>query len=157
MKRLVIFWIVCLLAAAGVAGQSLTGKTLYVSTKTAQVKASTGFFARARGTLAYGDAVMVVREQGAWVEIRSAAPSSISGWMKSAGLTARRITAGGSSASASASELALAGKGFNEEVEKSYQDGNKLDYSVINSMEAAEVSEDALYAFLEEGHLVTGE
>jgi SH3-like domain-containing protein len=157
MKRFVLLGLVCVVVSAGAAAQSLVGKTLYVSTKTAQVKASTGFFARTRGTLVYGEPVTVLREQGVWVEIRSASRSPVSGWMKSAGLTARRITAGGSAVSASANELALAGKGFNEEVEKSYQDGNNLDYSAINSMEARTVSEDELYAFLEEGHLVTGE
>lgn len=106
--------------------------------------------------MAYGDPVTVLREQGAWVEIRSAS-RSISGWMKSAGLSSRRITAGSGSTSTSANELALAGKGFNEEVEKSYQDGSGLDYSAVNAMEALEISEDDLYAFLEEGRLVTGE
>jgi hypothetical protein len=156
MKRFVIFGVVGLLVITGASGQSLVGKTMYISTKTAQIKSSTGFFSRTRGTLAYGDPVTVLREQGAWVEIRSTA-RSISGWMKSTGLTTRRITAGSGSTSTSANELALAGKGFNEEVEKSYQDGNGLDYSAINAMETLEISEDDLYVFLEEGHLVTGE
>jgi hypothetical protein len=157
MKRYVLFLVFALLMIAGAAGQSLQGKTMYISTKTAQVKTSTGFFAGTRGTLRYGDQVTVLRQQGAWVEIRSAARSPISGWIKSAGLTARRITSGGSSTSASASELALAGKGFNEAVEKSYQDESGLDYSRIDQMETQVVSEDELYAFLMEGHLVTGE
>ncbi|MDR2757904.1 MAG: SH3 domain-containing protein [Spirochaetaceae bacterium] len=130
---------------------------MYISTKTAQIKSSTGFFAGTRGTLQYGDQVTVLREQGAWAEVRSVSRTPISGWMKSAGLTARRITSGGSSTSASASELALAGKGFNEEVEKSYQDGKGLDYSLIDQMETQTVSEDELYTFLMEGHLLTGE
>jgi SH3-like domain-containing protein len=157
MKRYVIFLVIGLLATIGVSAQSLAGRTMYVSTKTAQVKVSTGFFARTRGTLAYGDPVTVLQEQGAWVEIRSTSRSAISGWIKSAGLTARRITSGGSSTSASASELALAGKGFNEEVEKSYQDESGLDYSLIDQMETQVVSEDDLYIFLKEGHLVMGE
>jgi hypothetical protein len=77
--------------------------------------------------------------------------------MKSAGLTARRIVAGGTTTSASASELALAGKGFNEAVEKSYQEESKLDYTLVDMMETQEVSEDDLYSFLVEGHLITGE
>ena len=156
MKRFVVFLVAGLLAIAGASGQALVGKTMYVATKTAQIKSSTGFFARSRGALAYGDPVTVLREQGAWVEIRSTSPG-ISGWMKSAGLTSRRITAGSGSTSTSANELALAGKGFNEEVEKSYQDEKNLDYSALNALEALEVSEDELYVFLKEGHLVTGE
>ncbi|MDR0589708.1 MAG: SH3 domain-containing protein [Spirochaetaceae bacterium] len=157
MKRCLIFLIFAALTITGAAGQSLQGKTMYISTKTAQVKASTGFFAGTRGTLRYGDQVTVLQDRGAWVEIRSVSRSPLSGWIKSAGLTARRITAGGSAASASASELALAGKGFNEEVEKSYREGNDLDYSLIDQMETQVVSEDDLYTFLMEGHLVTGE
>jgi hypothetical protein len=157
MKRYVIFLVFALLMITGAAGQSLRGKTMYISTKTAQIKSSTGFFAGTRGTLRYGDQVTVLQDQGAWVEVRSVSRAPISGWMKSAGLTARRITTGSSTTSASASELALAGKGFNEEIEKSYQDGNGLDYSLVDRMETQVVSEDELYAFLIEGHLVTGE
>jgi hypothetical protein len=157
MKRCLIFLIFVLLMVTGAAAQSLRGKTMYISTKTAQIKSSTGFFAGTRGTLVYGDQVTILQERGAWVEIRSVSRSPISGWMKSAGLTARRIVSGSGAASASASELALAGKGFNETVEKSYQADTNLDYTLIDRMEAQEVSEDDLYTFLVEGHLVTGE
>jgi hypothetical protein len=157
MRRYFFFLIFALWAAAGGAAQSLQGKTMYVSTKTAPVKTSTGFFAGTRGTLRYGDQVTVLRDQGAWVEVRTVSRTPINGWMKSAGLTTRRITAGSGSTSASASELALAGKGFNEDVERSYQDSSGLDYSLIDQMESQVVSEDELYTFLMEGHLVTGE
>jgi uncharacterized protein YgiM (DUF1202 family) len=157
MKRCLIFLFFAFLMISGAAAQSLQGKTMYVSTKTAQVKSSTGFFAGTRGTLQYGDQITVLQERGAWVEIRSVSRSPINGWMKSAGLTTRRIVSGASSTSASANELALAGKGFNEAVEKSYQDGNDLDYTLIDRMETQAVSEDELYTFLVEGHLVIGE
>lgn len=160
MKRYVLFICIGLLAISGAAAQSLRGSTMYVTTKTAELKASTGFFAEIRGTLEYGDQVTVLEENGKWVEVRLNARPSLTGWMVSANLTTKRITAAGSGTSASADELALAGKGFSEEVENSYKTSGvegSANYAAIDAMEAESLSKDELYRFLTEGHLATGD
>jgi len=55
---------------------------------------------------------------------------------------------------ASGSEVAMAGKGFNEEVEKNYRTGNKnLDYDGVDKMEKIVVSQPEIEKFLNEGGL----
>jgi uncharacterized protein YgiM (DUF1202 family) len=164
MKRYgLILGILILGTIAGRAeAQSSSGRTLFVSTRTAELKSSTGFFADTLATLEYGDQVTVLQENGRWTEVRLVKQGSISGWIQSGSLTSKRIVNTGGSAisaaaSASANELALAGKGFSEEVENSYKQSYGLDYTAIDVMESQEISRDELYQFLVEGHLRTGE
>jgi hypothetical protein len=127
---------------------------MYVAVKSAALKSSTWFFAGTRGTLQMGDTVTVLQENGKWAEVRSAA-GSLTGWIASASLTAKRVVASGS-ASASAGELALAGKGFNQEVENAYKQNGALDYAPIDALEAQNVSVEDLYNFIVEGRLTGG-
>ncbi|GHU58511.1 hypothetical protein FACS189444_2290 [Spirochaetia bacterium] len=160
MKRYVLFICFGLLIISGVTAQSLRGRTMYVASKTAELKASTGFFAEILETLQYGDQVTVLQEDGKWVEVRWVDRPSITGWMVSANLTTKRITASGSETSATANELALAGKGFTEEVEDSYKTSGAAGaahYTEIDIMEGRTISKEGLYRFLTEGHLATGD
>jgi hypothetical protein len=90
------------------------------------------------------------------VEVRSAANSSLTGWTASANLSARQIVPG-NTATVSARETALAGKGFNQEVEDSYKKQGNLNYADVDRTEAITVSEANLKRFLEEGRLSTGD
>jgi len=156
MKKLIVLLIICLAAAGFASAQVATGGTLYVSVKTVTLKSSTGFFASNRGTLNYGDRVTVLQVNGRFVEVRSAANSSLTGWTASANLSARQIVPG-NTATVSARETALAGKGFNQEVEDSYKKQENLNYADVDRTEAITVSEANLQRFLEEGRLSTGD
>jgi hypothetical protein len=70
-------------------------------------------------------------------------------------LSTRRIVASGSGATAS--EIALAGKGFSQEVEDSYKTSGELNYADVDRTEAIVIPIDDLYKFVTEGHLNTGE
>ncbi|MDR1211092.1 MAG: hypothetical protein LBK40_02550 [Spirochaetaceae bacterium] len=153
MKQHITIVIFLLCLAGGLAAQSLRGETVYVTVKTAALKNSTGFFARVNGTLKYGDACTVLQERGRWVEIRSNANRSLQGWIASANVSTRRVVSSSTSASASADELALAGKSFSEEVERSYRTEEHLDYDSIDRMEQPVVSTNELRDFIVEGHL----
>ena len=156
MKRIVILCIFFVCVAFTAAAQFSRGGTLYASTKSLALKASTGFFARTNGNLVYGDQVTVLQVSGKWVEVRSAANASLSGWTASANLTARRITSG-NTITATASEIGLAGKGFNEEIENAYKSEGQLNYADVDKTETAGVTEDNLHQFLIDGRLSTGE
>ena len=59
--------------------------------------------------------------------------------------------------SVSQDEIALAGKGFSEEVEKEYRKNNaNLDYAWINRMETIRISPRQMENFVEDGRLVLG-
>jgi len=156
MKKIVAMFCLCVCAAAVVSAQASRGGTMYVAAKTLSLKSSTGFFASTRGSLTYGAQVTVLQINGSWAEVRSAANSSLSGWAKTASLTPRRILEG-STTSASAQEVALAGKGFNQEVENSYRSGTNLNYADVDRIEAQQVSDAELQRFLVEGRLSQGD
>ena len=155
MKRLIIFCLICLCTTALFAQR--VGDTLYVNVNSADLKSSTGFFADNTGTVRYGDEVRVTAIEGKWTQVRRAA-GNITGWIASSSLTSRRIAAQGNTANASATEIALAGKGFSPEVEAEYKNsGENLNYAAVDEMERATVSSRDLRAFIEEGRLFKGD
>jgi hypothetical protein len=156
MKRIILMSVLVLLTAGFAAAQASRGGTMYVAVKTATLKSSTGFFAGARGNLNYGDRVTVLQINGKNAEVRSAANSSLSGWTPLANLSAKQIVSGNSS-TVSAREAALAGKGFNQEVENSYKSKGNVNYADVDRVEAVTANEAGLKKFLEDGRLSMGD
>jgi hypothetical protein len=157
MKKNLVFLCLVLFAGGIAAAQTVAGGTLYVAVKTVTLKASTGSFAANKGTLNYGDKVTVIRIDGRFAEIKSAANSSLTGWTATANLSAKQVVAGNSN-TASAREVALAGKGFNQEVENSYKNQkNNLNYADVDKVETITISEADLKKFLEDGRLKMGD
>ena len=156
MKKLFVFFALILLVSGGLFAQQIsTGGTAWISSKTADLKSSTGFFAGKVGTLQMGDQITVLQISGSKIQVRSATNSSLSGWVASSSLSTRRIVAAGSSATAT--EVALAGKGFSQEVEDVYKTEGNLNYADVDRTEAITISQDELYNFVVEGRLNTGE
>ena len=157
MKKPVILCVLCFGIAYAAIAQVSRGGTLYTAVRTATLKSSTGFFAGNRGTVSYGEQVTVLQVSGKWVEVRSVSRSSISGWTASANFSTRRITAATGTGTASASEIALAGKGFDRDVENAYRANGRLNYADVDRTEAQTVSPDDLYRFLTDGRLSLGD
>jgi uncharacterized protein YgiM (DUF1202 family) len=156
MKQRILVLILGLLALGGLAAQS---RTMYVATKNVSLKTGTGLFA---GTvpgiaLQYGDEVTILQERSAWTEVQPVKDRSKRGWIRTNSLSARRIVSGNGT-SASAAELALAGKGFSADVENSYKQGSgaTANYTAIDQMEGQSVSLQDLYQFLTDGRLSMG-
>lgn len=138
------------------AAQVRAGGTLYVAIRTLDLKSSTGFFANNLGTLNYGDRVTVIQVNGRFVEVRSAANPSLTGWTPTANLSTRQVVSGTGS-TATASEIAMAGKGFNQEVEASYRAQGNFNYDDVDRVEAIIINQTTLRRFLEEGRLQMGD
>lgn len=157
MKKIIALFIFAFVIAGMAAAQARAGGTMYVAVKTAQLKSGTGFFASNKGVLNYGDRVTVISISGNFAEVRSAANSSVTGWIATANLSARQVVSG-NTGTVSARETAMAGKGFNQEVESSYRSQNRnLNYADVDRIETIRVSEADLKRFLEEGRLRMGE
>jgi len=109
MKKIFILMILGFVTAGFLSAQVEKGGTLYVAVKTVTLKSSTGFFAVNRGILNYGDMVTVLQVSGKFVQVQSAANSSLTGWTASANLSAKQIISGNIS-TVSVKETALAGK-----------------------------------------------
>jgi len=157
MKKILLFLCLGLFISGFAMAQVRAGGTLYVAIRTVDLKSGTGWFASNRGSLNMGDQVTVIRVDGRFVEVRSVRNQSLTGWTASANLSARQVVAGTSS-TATAREVALAGKGFNQEVEQSYRDQQRnLNYADVDRVEAIRVNEADLRRFLEEGRLSMGD
>jgi hypothetical protein len=107
--------------------------------------------------LAYEDALEVLEIRGDWLRCRMENGDG-EGWVHSSAIV--KPARGGLFASSGSSigsqatteEVALAGKGFNSEVEQRYASENDLDYRNVDRIESDYVFEvDELIAFLEEG------
>jgi uncharacterized protein YgiM (DUF1202 family) len=126
-----------------------------VTVRETQLRANPAFLGQVLSVLAYGDPVEVLQEQGPWFRVETG--SNQRGWVHSSALTTKRIVlesaARDGSTGASGTEVALAGRGFNQEVENRYKSEEGLDFSGVDRMEGYEFPPEVLLAFLEEGGL----
>lgn len=154
-KTAVLFIVFCLVGSfALAAGQ----KMMSVQVRDGQIRAIPSFLGRIVGTVSYGDRVAVTEEKEAWSKIKLPA-DALEGWIHSSALSKKIIIlkAGASDVeqTASTEEIALAGKGFNEQVETEYKAQNPdLDFTWIDRMETFSVSQRQMKQFLEIGGLM---
>jgi uncharacterized protein YgiM (DUF1202 family) len=144
-----------LVLAAGAA----FGAEMSVTVKQTQVREKPSFLGRILGVLAYGDRVTVLDQTNkAWVKV-TGPDGKLTGWVSASALTTKKIELAAGSEnvqqSASSGEVALAGKGFNETVEKEYKAEGKLDYTWVDKMEKITVSPEQLSAFITQGGLAS--
>jgi hypothetical protein len=130
--------------------------TMSVQVRETQVRGTPSFLGKIIAVLSYGDQVEIVEEAKGWFKITVPATGD-AGWVSGSALSEKRIVlksgAGDVSSTASSSEVALAGKGFNEQVEAQYRSDTNLDYAWIDRMEDIAYPPDELIAFLAEGEL----
>ena len=106
------------------------------------------------GQLNYGDRIEIIGERSAFMQIR--ATDGTTGWVHGSALTKKTVvlsSGGNVSSGASSDEVALAGKGFNAEIEAEYKSQTDLDFSWVDRMETWGVPNDNLVKFLEQGQL----
>ena len=155
MKKVFALFLLGMFVSSALFAQVRAGSPAWVAVRQAAVRTSTWFFAGTRGNLAMGDQVAVLRLNGNWVEIRSTANPSLTGWVSIGNLSHRTIVAEGTTTTAR--EVALAGKGFDRDVENAFRAVEDLNFDDVDRMEAVFVSSDELFRFMNDGRLNTGE
>ena len=135
-------------------------KFMSVQLKESQLRAAPSHLGKIVVKISYGERVTVLQEKGAWKKV-SILSRNIQGWIHETALTTKSIALragqGNVGTSVTGKEIALAGKGFNEEVEAQYRKSNKnLDYTWINQMETMKVSPEQMEDFIAGGNLVFG-
>lgn len=151
-----------IIAAAVVMASTVTtasAATMSVQVKDAPVRATPSFVGKVVGALAYGDQVEIQQTQGAWSKVAGA---GVSGWMHTSALSSKKIVlaAGQEQAKVAASgdELALAGKGFNSDVESQFKSTHKdIDFTWINRMEKIKIPSSEMQVFLKDGDVMPKE
>ncbi len=132
-------------------------ETKYVAVEKVHLKTGTGFFSRKVIEVYYGTEVIVVEVDDNWSHVAIANSPTTFGWIPNTSLTSKKIVIRNDrSVTTSADELALAGKGFNQEIEDFYEGENSIDFTVIDDIENTIVTEEDLIEFILEGDLQAG-
>lgn len=152
-------FLLVLLMASTTAGDAV--KMMSVQVKQGEVRATPYFLGKIVATLSYGDRVEVLGSKESWLRV-STQGKGVTGWMHTSALSEKRIVlkAGGRDAQVAASggELALAGKGFNADVEAEFKARNRnIDFSWIDRLQAVKVPPERIAAFLQEGGLASAQ
>ena len=146
-----------LAACCAATASAAADKLMSVQLKSADLREKASPFGAISGSLAYGARVMVLEQSGPWCRVKQATDGDAAGWMHISALTEKHIALkAGTDAStkASSDEVAIAGKGFNSQVESQYKNANaKLDFATIDRMEKIKIPLKELSAFVEDAGL----
>lgn len=143
-----IFWLCAALSLWAAGGEAA------VQVKETVLRDQPSFTGKTLGVLKYGAKVSILEEKSGWARV-SAEGGKLQGWVHGSAIT-KKATAlssqGGSGTGASSSEVSLAGKGFNAQVEAEYRSQNAaLDFATIDKLEKIRFRPEELKAFLAEG------
>ena len=158
MKHFTTVSAAAMLLAATVA-VAVAAQLMSVQVRSGQLRTKPAFLSNVVCTLAYGDRVALTEERGDWCKVALTAGGK-SGWMHTSALTEQMVVLNPTNkdveAAASSDELALAGKGFNKQVEDQYRSQSNLDYSKVDEMEKIVVPPKFIQEFLAKGELGAG-
>jgi hypothetical protein len=149
---LIIFLLFSILAFCPVV---LHAETLSVVTRENALRADCSFLSSVKANLKYGDQLEVVSRDGDWFKMRY---KNIKGCIHKSAVTEKKVSLSGVTASktssASGEEVALAGKGFNPQVEDSYKRKHaELDFTKVDRIEKFKIPEEELIIFIKNGGL----
>lgn len=134
-------------------------KSMSVQVKKCQLRNQPSFLGKVVTKLSYADPVTVEEEQDAWVKVKPTKAKG-SGWVHISALSEKEIILNPNSEeikeAASSDEIALAGKGFNKQVEEKFKQNNKnIDFTWVDKMEETVISQNEMQSFLDKGGLKT--
>ncbi|MFH1652893.1 MAG: SH3 domain-containing protein [Pseudomonadota bacterium] len=155
MRIFVVLMALFLVFSATLFAKGGSGGEMNVELRQVVVKSSPNYLGSSVGTLNYGTKVNVIGEQQNWYQI-----SSPAGWVPKSALTKHKVKVSAdqkvAATSASHDEVALAGKGFNPQVEAQYKKDNaslKAAYAEVDKIEKFGVSHGTLVQFQKSGKL----
>jgi SH3-like domain-containing protein len=133
--------------------------SMSIQVRTSKLRATPSQLGRVVSTVKYGEVMQVQSSQKGWYAVTT--PDGKSGWLHESVLSAKPIAlrAGTTDAAVGVSndEVALAGKGFNEQVEAKLKAETSLDFTWVDRMATFDVDPDQILAFRSQGNLPGGE
>ena len=127
----------------------------YVQVKQTAVRTAPLYWAARVAQLSYGDRLNKVSEDDGWLKVKTGGGSQ--GFVHSSAVTTRRIVFAANAAGQnfSSSDVVLAGKGFNSDVENRYANSKSgVDYRAVDTVESLKVPDSAVAEFVTQGKLV---
>jgi|WetSurMetagenome_2_1015567.scaffolds.fasta_scaffold1030352_1 hypothetical protein len=149
-KLVLVFGLLLFLPAVSLAAST----RMNVQVQSGQIRATASFLGKVVVTIPYGVSVEILQQKGEWFQVKSLQGQV--GWMHQSALTTKKIAmSSGSTAAktgASNDELALAGKGFNSDVEREFKAKNKnLNFAAVDRMGKIKIPTSDMQAFLQAG------
>jgi uncharacterized protein YgiM (DUF1202 family) len=145
-----------LIGVAVVCVAMLLAQTLVIKVQSTHVRKEPKFYSSSIATLRAGESVSQISTQGGWVKVRTS--QGVEGWIHSQAVATGKLAVAAMDKSvkmsATADEVALAGKGFNRQVEDAYKSRNTgISFSEVDRMIKIKVTPAELRRFLMEGKL----
>ena len=148
-----IIWIILLgiLMMASV----VLAATLKVITQEAIIRKDKRFFAPVVARVPYGEVVQELEHQGDWLRVSYRGKE---GWIHISAVQEQKFHLSSLSSEkaqeTTREEVALAGKGFTPEVEKTFREKNpKMRYDLVDQVQKYKIPEPQLQAFIRAGNL----
>jgi hypothetical protein len=143
------------LAALLIAGVAVAAtETVTVIVKKTSIRRDRQFYAATVAEAELGDTFAVLGREKGWVKVGA---QSGEGWLHESAVTTKKVVAssqGPAGGKVDAGDVALAGKGFNPQVESEYRKKNpRADFAAVDRMEKLGASEKAVASFLSDGNL----
>jgi len=134
----------------------LLAETLAVRVRSTHLKKEPKFYAGTIAVLKNGDKVEKIGEEGGWLKVRTV--NNLIGWVHSSAVEKKKTGLLALNqpvkSMTSADEIALAGKGFNKQVEDSFKARNKeVSFVWVDKMLGLKISTNKILAFLKKGKL----
>jgi SH3-like domain-containing protein len=131
---------------------------MHIQIRNCRVRATPSQLGTVVATVDYGATVQAGTLQRGWYPVTTA--DGKAGWVHESALSRKPLTmragAGDVATGVSADEVALAGKGFNEQVEAKLRADGTLDYTWVDRMSKFEVSPEQIAKFRAQGNLPGG-
>ncbi len=149
-----------LIAALGLLGLFVTlglAETLVVKVQSTNLRQTPKFYGAVVQALRSGDKVEKIKSQpDGWIQVKTAGGAL--GWVHSSAVAVQKFNLAamntGLKTQASANEVALAGKGFNKQVEASYRAQHKnVSFAEVDWMMQLKVAAATLEEFMKQGRL----
>ncbi len=134
----------------------LVAETLTVKVQSTSLRSSPKFYAASVRALRAGDKVEKISTQDGWIKVRDS--SGVVGWVHSSAVVVPKFdlmaSKQGIQTQASTGEIALAGKGFNKQVEDHYRAKHgELSFVWVDKMLQIKISAAQVEDFLRKGRL----
>ncbi len=154
MKKTMPFFLILLTVLTIFPAWTCFAETMSVQVKKTPLRNSPSFLGKMTGEVLYGQEVKVIEKNNSWLKVKA---KTGDGWIHPSALTSKKIVlqAGAEDVgrTAATGEMALAGKGFNPEVEKEFRKDSKLNYKDVDKIERYEISNQDRFSFIRDGEL----
>ena len=155
MRRIVLVGGLAAVALLAVALEA--GDRLFVQVRATELRAAPGFLSSIEERLGFGDEVDFLVERSGWMQV-TVSETGVTGWVHATSVRENRATAmqlqgEQTTRTVTSREVALAGRGFSENLENEYGNRREVDFSRVDELEAQVFDPSEIVLFVRDAGL----